>query len=93
MQTLIHNKYCKERDEMEISALIGLMFTAGTFKQTKFNVREMWSVNGPPVHRAILGEGHSCFLVNCLHFNDKDNRNQNDKFAPIREIWTAFISN
>lgn len=86
-------KYCQQTSKLEISALIDLLYIAGTFKEAKLNVREMWSVHGPPVYRAIMGESRFCFLINCLRFDDKGSRNQNDKFAPIRDIWTAFISN
>lgn len=33
------------------------------------------------------------FLSKCLHFDKKDERAEDDMFAPIRQLWEMFIDN
>lgn len=57
----------------------------------------MWSPNtGPAMYRVAMSQGRFEFLLNCLRFDDlntRQQRQQDDKLAPIREIWDIFIRN
>ncbi|XP_066969991.1 piggyBac transposable element-derived protein 4-like [Macrobrachium rosenbergii] len=50
---------------------------------------------GPALYRAAMSERRFCFLLRCLRFDDlatREQRKENDKFAPIRKVWDLFIA-
>ena len=57
----------------------------------------MWStVTGCPLYRAAMSKCRFEFLIACMRFDNPDTyaeRQQQDKFANMRELWDSFISN
>lgn len=46
------------------------------------------------MYSVATSQGHFEFLLNCLRFDDPDTqqeRQEADKFAPVRETWDIFI--
>ncbi|XP_071055485.1 piggyBac transposable element-derived protein 4-like [Onthophagus taurus] len=76
-------KYIHPTDNVEINALLGLLYIAGA--------QQMFSSQGPQIYRCIMPEIRFKFLLNRLKFDDKEKRNREDKFSPIRQIWEDFI--
>lgn len=77
----------------EICALIGLLYIAGCRKDGHLTVCEMWGPFGPEIYSCIMSRARFEFLITCIRFDDRETRKPDDKFAPIRDIWTQFISN
>ncbi|XP_071056421.1 piggyBac transposable element-derived protein 4-like [Onthophagus taurus] len=95
-QKLCYNmdtRYVQFTDVSEILALIGILYIAGVRKDAHFVVREMFSNEGPKIYKCIMSEPRFTFLLSCLRFDDKNIRNRQDKFAPIRQLWEPFIKN
>ncbi|XP_071056505.1 piggyBac transposable element-derived protein 4-like [Onthophagus taurus] len=86
-------KYVHPTDNVEINALLGLLYIAGARKDAHLSVQQMFSSQGPQIYRCIMPEIRFKFLLNCLRFDDKEKRNREDKFSPIRQIWEDFIEN
>lgn len=89
MQTYHHTT-----DLKEINAFIGLIYYAGQWKSNHVSTVELWSnVNGINVYRCVMPRSRFLFLANCLRFDIRENRSQNDRLSPIRELWDQFITN
>lgn len=84
-------------DIIELKAFIGLSYLAGVRKAAKLHLNELWSARfGVSIFRATMSLHRYEFIGTCLRFDDKTTRAErkvDDKFAPIREIWDAFITN
>lgn len=86
-------RYTQDTDSTEILAFIGVLYISGARKDAHFDIREMFSEQGPKIYKAIMSECRFNFLLTCLRFDNKDVRNREDKFSPIRELWELFIFN
>lgn len=84
-------RFTHKTDKIEIEALIGLLFYAAVNKDSRKSTTEMWAPTSTPVYKSIISESRFNFLLLCLRFDDKDSRDKEDKFAPIREAWKIFI--
>ncbi|XP_066583769.1 piggyBac transposable element-derived protein 4-like [Prorops nasuta] len=86
----------KDTDIIEFKAFIALLYMSGVQKNHNSNVEDLWSVEfGNILYRATMPLARYKFLYKCLQFDDRktrEARRENDKFAPIREIWERFIS-
>ncbi|PSN34708.1 hypothetical protein C0J52_21188 [Blattella germanica] len=78
-------------DKDEIKALIGLLYISGEQKDNHLKSTEMWSCFGAIIYCSIMSESRFRFLINCLRFDDKERRNYEEKFFPIRGLWASFI--
>lgn len=86
-----------ETNRKELNALLGLLVFAGAQKDNHLNTREMfdYKISGS-IYRATMSCERFNFLLENLRFDDKTTRivrRQQDRFAPIRDIWEEFISN
>jgi hypothetical protein len=84
-------------DVPEIKAVFGLLYFAGVFKSNHHNLYDLWKTNGTgmEVFRCTMSQRRFEFLVSCLRFDNKNNREQRkaqDKLAPIRAIVEKFRS-
>lgn len=86
-------RYVHETDSIELEALIGLLLFSAINKDNRKKISDMWSPFSATIYKSIMNANRFRFLLICLRFDDKDNRDLEDKFAPIRQIWSAFISN
>lgn len=82
-------------ESKEMLALLGVLIAAGQQQDNDLSVLEMWShVTGCPIYRAAMSKGRFEFLISCLRFDDPETRTERqeqDKFAPIRKVWEEFI--
>lgn len=85
-------RYIGSTDNLEIRALIDLLYIAGCQKDGHLSTSEMWSVFGPEIYKCIMTKARFEFLITCLRFDDRTTRHLQDKFAPIKRLWTSFIS-
>ena len=87
----------KPCDEVEISALIGLLITAGHLKFNHQTVSALWNPKyGPPIFRATMSRERFKDLIVFHRFDDKSTRSERsekDKLAPIRDVWEAVCKN
>ena len=64
------------------------------WKSNGVNIHDLWSKqNGVNFHRCVMPRARFMFLSSCLRFDDKNTRNKDDRFSPIRGIWEIFIKN
>lgn len=86
--------YHHHTDAIEIQAFIGLLYHAGAWKSANVDVHELWGNDGGlSLFRCVMPRMRFTFLCICIRFDDKTKRNKMDRFAPVREIWNAFINN
>lgn len=86
--------YHRITDLVEIKAYVGLLYYAGGWKSSNVDVHDLWDkANGLTTYICVMSRSRFTFLSTCLRFDDKSPRNQDDRFAPIREIFEMFIHN
>lgn len=82
----------------EIKAVFGLLYLSGTFRSNHRHLYELWKTDGTgmDVFRCTMSQRRFEFLVSCLRFDNKDNRQERvklDKLAPIRAVFEKFVDN
>ena len=81
-------------DTVELSAFIALVYLRGLYQGTKEPLQHLWHKEfGRPIFPATMGLQRFRLLLRLLRFDDRALRNarfRNDKFAPIRELFTEF---
>lgn len=87
-----------ETSEIEIKALLGLLYLAGVFKSSHRLLSELWNTDGTgiDIFRTTMNLRRFQFLLRCLRFDNKNNRAERkkiDKLAPIRAIVDMFSDN
>jgi hypothetical protein len=80
---------------MELKAFIGLLLLAGLLGKSKTDLKCLWrrSPLESPIFKATMSRSRFQNIISCLRFDDKrtrEERNQTDKFAAFREIWSYF---
>lgn len=81
-------------DPTEMRAYIGVLYHLGLWKNNHVDKDELWSqARGPPFYRCVFPRHRFFFLQSCLRFDNKSERDPNDRFAPIREIFELFMGN
>ena len=93
----IRGNYSRERNAnptniVELKALIGLLFLAGLLRSYHVNTANLWTTDGTgtEISPCILSEQRFKFLLRCLRFDNKSDREEGkktDRLAPIREIF------
>ncbi|XP_049880307.1 uncharacterized protein LOC126376804 [Pectinophora gossypiella] len=81
----------------EIRALLGLLFNAAAMKSNHLPTGMLFNTHrSGTIFKACMSAERLNFLIKCLRFDDKLTRNvrqRDDRFAPIRDLWQALISN
>lgn len=86
--------YHEKTDPVEIRAYVGLLYFAGAWKSGNVDTEDLWSkVDGLNLFRCTMSKMRFRFLSLCLRFDDEPNRDREDRFSPIRELWEKFIQN
>ena len=85
-------RFVGDTDAVEILAPIGLLYASGSRKDSHLTTCDMFSSFGPSIYKCIMSEMRFKFLLLCLRFDDKVNRDPEDKFAAFRDLWALFIS-
>ncbi|XP_032671956.1 piggyBac transposable element-derived protein 4-like [Odontomachus brunneus] len=86
--------YHHHTDVKEIRAYIGVLYFAGLWKSSNIDDNRLWDKkNGITLYRCVFPRHRFSFLSSCLRFDDKNSREEGDKFAPVRKIWNIFIGN
>ncbi|XP_069704477.1 piggyBac transposable element-derived protein 4-like [Periplaneta americana] len=89
---------CKLTNDVEIRALLGILYLAGALKSGRLNVRELWDKNGTGIESIYLTMTYNRFqfLLRCLRFDnihDRQERKVIDKLAAVREVFELFVQN
>ena len=82
----------------EITALLGLLYLAGSLRSNRQNNRDLWADNllAPDVFKMTMSLFRFQFLLQNLRFDQVTTRNERqslDKLAPIRTIFETFVEN
>ncbi|XP_011707611.1 PREDICTED: piggyBac transposable element-derived protein 4-like [Wasmannia auropunctata] len=86
--------YHHHTDAVEMRAFIGVLYYAGLWKAAHVDVNELWERrNGLDFYRCVFTHHRFTFLQFCLRFDVLKERDPEDRFSPIREIWDIFIEN
>ncbi|CAB3232086.1 unnamed protein product [Arctia plantaginis] len=76
---------CKPTDEVEIRALFGLLYIAGSMKTLHANSEDLYASDGTGIFPTTMSVKRVTFLLNSfIHL---------DKAAPIREVLDMFTQN
>jgi hypothetical protein len=83
---------------VEINALLGLLILKSILKSNDEKILSLFTKDGfsRPIFSATMSEKRFVVLLSCLRFDDSDTRIQrkeNDKAAPISEIFQKLIDN
>lgn len=93
-QDLQMQTYHHLTDDIEIRSLIGILYFGGWWKQSSVSCKQLWEKSlGISAYRCLMPRLRFMFLTACLRFDDKESRDPEDRFSPIREIWDIFIQN
>ncbi|KAF4527436.1 hypothetical protein B566_EDAN016066 [Ephemera danica] len=83
-------EFCKD----EMLAFIGISILMGVLQDTTISISNLWSpLYGRNVYIAAMSRTRFQQILKCIRFDDKQTRaerRENDKFAPLREIFTMF---
>lgn len=75
----------------DLRAFFGLLILAGVFKSNHEATRSLWDSDfGRSIFRATMSLKMFHMLSRVVRFDDKSTR-QNDKLAPVREIWDKWV--
>lgn len=86
--------YHQHTDEEEMRAFIGILYYSGSWKSSHVNIEDLWKPEtGICFYRSVMSRLRFVTLAACLRFDNKEKRNKDDVFSPIREIWEIFNSN
>ena len=88
--------YIHYTDDIEIRALIGLIYWRGLLGMQNHNVKHMFGEDGHHFFGGTMAKNRFTFLLQHLSFDDKltrDERWPTDRFAAIREIFECFNAN
>lgn len=86
--------YHHHTDEEEIRAFIGILYYSGAWKSSNVDIEDLWKPEtGISFYRSVMPRLRFVTLATCLRFDDKEIRDTDDVFSPIREIWEIFNYN
>lgn len=86
--------YHHHTDAIEIRAMIGVLYYCGMWKASQVDNNRLWDKsNGITVYRCVFSRARFNFLLSCLRFDNKEERNADDRFAHIRQLWDLFMAN
>ena len=90
--------YIHYTDEIEIRALIGLIYWRGLLGMQNHDIKHMFGEDGHHFFGGTMAKNRFAFLVEHLSFDDKLTRDEpdrwpTDRFAAIREIFECFNAN
>lgn len=79
--------------DTELQAYLGLMIIAGVSKSNSVRLSDLWNPErGPPIFSATMSQKRFEKISIVLRFDDKDSRDKNDRFAPIRVLWDEWAN-
>lgn len=97
----LQSKFQRERDCLptdltEVKSLFGLLYYCGRLRGAHLNTKDLWAADGTgaDIFISTMSRQRFHFLLRCLRFDDmntREDRKQNDKLAPIRELFTEFV--
>lgn len=80
----------------EIHAYIGILIASGVNNSNTDHTSEMWKSTSYPLYRASMGINRFRYIWRFIRFDDvstRQARSQNDKLAPISDLWTMLNAN
>lgn len=85
-------------NEIELKALIGLLFYTSVFHSSHENAEFIFATDGTgrEIFRCVMSKNRFLVLINCLRFDNAETRParlNDDKLAAISEIFDEFINN
>lgn len=81
-------------DVKEVNALFAILYHSGMWKTHRVDAEKLWSYdNGVSFYRCVMPFKRFNFLTSCFRFDKKEERDAQDRLAPIRKIWDLFINN
>lgn len=80
----------------ELDAFIGILLAMGLSHNNMQRARYLWHTDSLPIFRAAMSYNRFVALTEYMRFDDsrtRADRQQTDKAAPIRKIWTLMNEN
>ena len=80
-------------DMNEMRCFFGLLLLIGVYKGKNSSIAELWSKHdGRPIFNSAMPRDRFYLLLRCIRFDVRENRNVNDKFAPMRHIFERVVT-
>ena len=76
--------------------VFGIMICSGPNNSSTDHVSDMWKSTSYPIYRAAMGYNRFRIIMQFIRFGDANThrtRAEQDKAAPIRDLWTMFNDN
>lgn len=80
----------------EFDAFLGILIAAGVQRDNRTNLDDMWNADALPLVRAAMSRDRFKMMLRFVRFDNENTRAariQEDKAAPIRDIWTMMNKN
>ncbi|XP_058789554.1 piggyBac transposable element-derived protein 4 [Phymastichus coffea] len=80
----------------EMYAFIGILICSGANNSNTDHTSEMWKSTSYPLYRAAMGINRFRAILRFIRFEDantRQERSEQDKAVPIRDVWKMFNSN
>lgn len=80
----------------EIYSFMAILICSGANNSNTDHTKDMWNSNSYPLYRATMGINRFQSIMRFIRFDDADTRQlrlQNDKAAPIRDLWEMLNNN
>ena len=77
---------------VDLKAPIGLLFLAGLLRSSHVNTANLWATDGTgaEIFPCVLLEQRFKFLLRCLRFDNKSDREEGKKIDHLAPIWGIF---
>lgn len=87
---------CNETNSEELLSFFGLLYYAGLLKSSHLDLFDLWqkTMMSPSIFRMVMSVNRFKLLLRALRFDnieDRLERRQTDKVAPIRELFQGFV--
>lgn len=88
-----HTHSWKETNVEELYNFFGLLLLAGALHENKTRVADLWSAaEGRPIFNDAMARNRFTELLRYLRFDCRSERNSQDKFAPLRQIFEEIVT-
>ncbi|XP_063049276.1 piggyBac transposable element-derived protein 4-like [Engraulis encrasicolus] len=86
-----------EMDKTQLDAYMGVLLLAGVYRSSNEATASLWdSESGRPIFHATMSLQAFHVLSRVVRFDNRETRvarRENDKLAPIREVWDKWVEN
>lgn len=88
-----HTHSWKKTNIEELYKFFGLLLLSGALHENKTRVADLWSATeGRPIFNDTMARNRFTELLRYLRFDCRSERNSQDKFAPLRQVFEEIVT-